>query len=268
MEAEPKRTKLAGTTSLGIKLIGILNITPDSFSDGGLWTDPQMAISHARDMWSEGADYVDVGAESTRPGSLRISADEEWSRLAPVLPALLEAGIRVSLDTVHAETARKGIALGADIINDVSGGCFDPEMRAVVADSSASFVVQHWRGFPGSAGLDTNYDDVVSQVWDETSRQVDSALAAGVRTEQIIVDPGLGFALDADDSWTLVNDLSFWVATGYPVLVGASRKRFVRARFGDKTEEGTRLVTKQCREAGVWAVRVHDVAGNRQVLLD
>lgn len=250
-----------------MKIIGILNVTPDSFSDGGLWLDPGAATAHGLAMWCEGADFIDVGAESTRPGSTRITAEEEWARLAPIVPALVEAGVKVSVDTVHSVTARRSLEAGVHMINDVSGGSHDPRILGVVADSNALFVVQHWRGFPGEPGLNTDYQNVVQDVRAETAQQVDRALTAGVSAEQIIVDPGLGFALNADDSWTLADNLSILVAGDYPVLVGASRKRFLRDRYGDRIEEATRLITRRCQQAGVWAVRVHDVAGNRQVLL-
>lgn len=246
-------------------VMGILNLTPDSFSDGGLWLEPSLAIAHATQMWNEGAAVIDVGAESTRPGATRITAAEELSRLAPVLPALVDAGITVSVDTVNAATALWALQSGATIINDISGGRLDPEMAGVVADSSARFVVQHWRGMPSDPNLDQNYA-CAAQVLEETMVQVSDVLDVGVRSNQIIIDPGLGFAKDADTSWEVLEDIESWVRTGYPVLVGASRKRFIRARYGKDIEAGTRQVTKLVAEKGVWAVRVHDVPGSIETL--
>ncbi len=248
-----------------MKIMGILNVTPDSFSDGGRWVDPQNAVLHAEEMWAEGADIIDVGAESTRPGSTRIGADEEWRRLAPILPELLARGMTVSVDTIHAATAKKALELGVDIVNDISGGCYDPRMNRVVADSDARYIIQHWRGFPGDPDLDCNYGDAVAETLAETLEQVRRALDAGVRSEQVIIDPGLGFALRGADCWKIVENLQMWVQDEYPVLVGASRKRFVRERYGDRLLEGTLRVTEACRDAGVWGVRVHDVAASREI---
>lgn len=249
-----------------MKIMGILNVTPDSFSDGGLWLDPERAIAHAVEMDRDGADIVDVGAESTRPGSSRMNPGQEWDRLGRVLPQLIERGITVSVDTVHAETAKRAIAAGASFINDISGGCFDPEMNRVVAASDAGFVIQHWRGFPGTPGLDESYFDPVTETLRETLQQVNTALTQGVRQDQIIIDPGLGFALTGPDSWSIVNNLELWVESPYPVLVGGSRKRFVREKYPEDIEAGTLAVTRKCLAAGAWGVRVHDVARSRQVV--
>lgn len=248
-----------------MKIMGILNITPDSFSDGGRWVDPGLAIAHALRMRDEGADIIDVGAESTRPGSVRVGGEEEWARLSPVLPPLLDRGLNVSVDTIHATTARRALELGVDIINDISGGSYDPEMNRVVADSSALYVIQHWRGFPGDPDLDCNYADPVVDTLEETLTQVERALVAGVSPEQVIIDPGLGFALYGADCWKIIENLPTWVQAGHPVLVGASRKRFVRERYGEQVLEGTLRVTEACLAAGVWGVRVHDVADNRRI---
>lgn len=249
-----------------MRIMGILNVTPDSFSDGGKWFAPVDALRHADTMWEEGADIIDVGAESTRPGSIRISADEEWSRLKWVLPELTARGYTVSVDTVHADTAAKALEAGAHYINDISGGQFDSDMNAAIADSDARFIVQHWRGFPGSPGLNESYLDAPRETLLETLVQVEKALSAGVREEQIIVDPGLGFALTEDQSWQIVDNLQIWVEGPYPVLVGGSRKRFVKERYPDALERGTQQVTRRCLQAGVWGVRVHDVAANRQLV--
>lgn len=248
-----------------MNIVGILNITPDSFSDGGHWTDPGAAIRQAERMWEEGADIIDVGAESTRPGSTRIGAEEEWRRLAPVLPALAERGMVLSIDTIHAVTAARALDLGVGYINDISGGCFDAGMNRVMAGSDARYVIQHWRGFPGDPDLDCDYADPVADTLAETLVQVRRALDAGVAPERIIVDPGLGFALRGADCWKIVANLQVWVQCGYPVLVGASRKRFIRERYGDQLLEGTLEVTKASLAAGAWGVRVHDVAASRAI---
>lgn len=249
-----------------MKLMGVLNVTPDSFSDGGRWLSPADAIAHGLDLWAEGADLIDVGAESTRPGSTRISVEEEWHRLAPVLPVLLSEGLRVSVDTIHADTARRAIDAGVHYVNDISGGCFDPEMNRVVAEGDVGYIVQHWRGFPGDPDLDESYRDVVQDVLDETLAQVERAREAGVKAERIVIDPGLGFALTGPQCWKIVENLGTWVAEPYPVLVGASRKRFVRERYPENVDEGTLAVTRLCWQAGVWGVRVHDVAANRRLV--
>ncbi len=263
-----------------MKIMGILNVTPDSFSDGGRWVDPGRALEHARQMIAEGADIIDVGAESTRPGSVRIDAEEEWNRLRPVLqrlPGLVQSGLvqpeqsvgretaLISVDTVHAQTARRAIQQGANIINDISGGSFDPDLNRVVADSDSQLVIQHWRGFPGAPTTSEDYPGGVEQVLEETLQQVAAAQKAGVHDSQIIIDPGLGFALSSEYSWEIVGSLGTWTDTNYPVLVGASRKRFIRERFGSNIELGTQEVTRRAQAARVWAVRVHDVANNRQV---
>lgn len=249
-----------------MKIMGVLNVTPDSFSDGGLWYDPAAATKQGLKLWADGADIVDVGAESTRPGSTRISAEEEWRRLEPVLRSLVDSGVYVSVDTVHSSTAARSVNAGAQMINDISGGSFDPEMNRTVADANVSYVIQHWRGFPGSAGLNEHYENPVVDTLNETLHQVREAVKAGVDPTKIIIDPGLGFALTAEQSWQIVDNLKTWVNEGYPVLVGASRKRFIKQKFPGSVERGTRLVTGECAAAGVWAVRVHDVAGNRAVL--
>lgn len=247
------------------QIMGVLNVTPDSFSDGGLWTDPVQAIAHAQRMWDEGAAIIDVGAESTRPGAARVDAEQEIIRLEPIVPALVAGGLRVSVDTVNACTARWALRQGVWMINDISGGRLDPEMTRVVADTDVHFVVQHWRGMPSDPKLDCQYDSV-QQVLSETLEQVDDTLKAGVSADRVVIDPGFGFAKDVETNWTLARDMGRWVKTGYPVLVGASRKRFIRARFGDSLDRGTVEFTKMMADVGVWAVRVHDVPANIEVL--
>ena len=244
------------------EVMGILNVTPDSFSDGGLWLSADTAIDHGLRMADEGAFMVDVGGESTRPGARRVNLEEEWERVGAVIAGLVRRGVRVSIDTVHAETARRALEEGAELVNDVSGGTYDPALVEVAANDAAALVIQHWRGFPSDPTLNQTYAEVVSEVTRETDRQISRALERGVARECLVIDPGLGFAKGSEDSWTLLENLDAFVATGLPVLVGASRKRFVAARFPDDLERGTLRTTRMAVEAGTWAVRVHDVARN------
>ncbi len=242
--------------------MGILNVTPDSFSDGGLWFRPSDAIDRGLKMWSQGAQIIDIGGESTRPGAKRVGADEEWKRVAPVVKELVSQGVAVSIDTVHASTASRALDADVILVNDVSGGRYDPGMARVCADADSAMVVQHWRGFPSDRALDTNYGDVVRDVVRETLEQVEDILAAGLPRGRVVIDPGLGFGLRNQDSWAVAESLDDFVALGFPVLVGASRKRFVAERFGSEVEAGTTFVTQLAAAAGVWAVRVHDVAAS------
>ncbi len=243
-------------------VMGILNVTPDSFSDGGLWFRASDAIDRGRRMWQQGAQIIDVGGESTRPGAQRVGSEQEWMRVAPVVKALVSEGIPVSIDTVHAETASRALDAGAVLVNDVSGGRYDPEIVGVCAASDCAMVVQHWRGFPSDPALNTSYGDVVQDVISETLHQVRDVVEKGLPPERVVIDPGLGFGLRNQDSWTIVNSLADFVALGFPVLVGASRKRFVAERYGLEVEAGTARVTELAATGGVWAVRVHDVVAN------
>lgn len=247
-------------------VMGILNMTPDSFSDGGLWVNPVDALAHAEQMRLQGADIIDVGGESTRPGSRRISSEEEWSRIGQVVEALAGAGFLVSVDTIHADTARRAAAVGASIINDVSGGRLDPAMNEVVAGTECAYVVQHFRALPGTPEEHFDYgDDLIATLCERIQGQVDDAVAAGVARERIIIDPGLGFSLTNEQCWTILDSLEAFRALGYPVLVGASRKRFLATRGNDKdalTAEVTRMLAHQ----GIWAVRVHNIEANVRVL--
>ncbi|WP_099332405.1 dihydropteroate synthase [Actinomyces minihominis] len=247
-------------------VMGVLNVTPDSFSDGGLWLDPLMAVDHGLRMMDEGAIIIDVGGESTRPGARRVSVEEEWERVGPVVAALARRDITTSIDTVNSEVARRAIEEGADLINDVSGGVHDPQMTRVAAEAGLPMVIQHWRGFPSQKDLNQDYIEVVGDVLEEVEGQLRLALENGLRQSQMIIDPGLGFAKKPEDSWGVVYSLSSLTARGLPVLVGASRKRFVVSRYPDDVEGGTLEVTKRCVEAGVWAVRVHHVAGHVRLI--
>ena len=241
-------------------IMGILNVTPDSFSDVGRYTDVAAALRHAREMVSAGADLIDVGGESTRPNSTRISADEEWGRIGAIVEALAGDGIVVSVDTLHASTARAAAEAGAAIINDVSGGRWDPQMNDTVAASGCAYVVQHYRALPGMPGESFDYgDDLVGTLIERVGSQVQDAIDAGVTADKIVVDPGLGFSLTGDQCWQILRELPRFAQGGYPVLVGASRKRFVKALGGD-VDANSADIAAYCAAAGAWAVRVHDVA--------
>jgi len=249
-------------------VFGVLNVTPDSFSDGGLWHSPDSALEHARAMVADGADVIDVGGESTRPGAARIDDGEERQRVEPIIRALVSEGISVSLDTMRADTARLGINLGIDYINDVSGGLSDPAMLGVVADSDVSYIAMHWRGESDVMDGNASYGDVTRDVLTELRARIDAALGAGVAPGKLWIDPGLGFAKTPDHNWQLLRDLNQFVALGYPVLVGASRKRFL-SPFGEAPtdrDQATAIISVLSAEAGVAAVRVHDVARTVEAL--
>lgn len=242
-------------------VFGVLNVTPDSFSDGGLWGSPSTAVEHARAMVAAGADVIDVGGESTRPGAARIDDGEERRRVEPVVRALVADGISVSLDTTRSETARLGLDLGVDFINDVSGGLADPAMASVVAGSDATYIAMHWRGESDVMDGNAVYSDVTRDVVSEMRARIDALVEAGIAPTKLWTDPGLGFAKTADHNWQLLRDLDQFVALGYPVLLGASRKRFL-APFGENPvdrDEATATISVLAAEAGVAAVRVHDV---------
>lgn len=247
-------------------VMGILNVTPDSFSDGGLWDTPRAALEHAHAMLDEGADMIDVGGESTRPHSERIGAEREWRRIGEVVRTLAREGVVVSVDTLHAQTAARAARAGAAIINDVSGGLVDPRMTPTVADTACAFICQHWRGFPGSDEEDFRYRDVVGDVVAETSRQIEAAERAGIERSRIVFDPGLGFSLTPAQSWQLVGSVRRLVGGGYPVLVGASRKRFLALAPEGERDAATVAITRRCARAGVWAVRVHAVRANARAV--
>lgn len=242
-------------------VFGVLNVTPDSFSDGGLWDSPDAAVERARDMVADGADVIDVGGESTRPGAARIDDGEERRRVEPVIRALVADGISVSLDTMRSETARLGIDLGVDYVNDVSGGLSDSAMLGVVAGSTATYIAMHWRGDSDVMDDLARYDDVTTDVIRELGGRITAAKEAGISAERLWIDPGLGFAKTAEHNWQLLRDLGRLVDLGYPVLVGASRKRFL-APFGETPadrDEATATVSVLAVESGAAAVRVHDV---------
>ncbi|NLU82085.1 dihydropteroate synthase [Rhodococcus sp. HNM0569] len=253
--------------------MGILNVTSDSFSDGGRYLDRDAALAHALGLARLGVDVVDVGGESTRPGADRVDPDVEAARVAPVVRDLVAEGICVSVDTMRASVAAAALDAGAHIINDVSGGRADADMAAVVADAGVPWILMHWRSAADYVhrGTADHYDDVVADVTRELLEQVDLALAAGVAPEAIVLDPGLGFAKNADHNWALLHALPQFNALGYPVLIGASRKRFLGARLAGadgvppppvERDTATATVSALAATHGTWGVRVHDVRGS------
>jgi dihydropteroate synthase len=252
-------------------VMGILNVTPDSFSDGGRHGTVEAAVAHGMHMASTGADYVDVGGESTRPGAGRVAPDEELRRVLPVVAELAGLGVAVSIDTTRASVASAALAAGAVLVNDVSGGLADPAMARVVADAGVPWVLMHRRGDSRDMYAAATYDDVVADVRRELSARVDAALAAGVAAENVVVDPGLGFAKQPEHDLALLAGLDRIGALGFPVLVGASRKRFLgallaapdgRPRPPDQRDRATLATSVLAARAGAWGVRVHDVAGS------
>ncbi|TDD46922.1 dihydropteroate synthase [Nonomuraea terrae] len=251
--------------------MGVVNVTPDSFSDGGMWFDEAVAIRHGLDLIGQGADIVDVGGESTRPGAARVSLEEELARVVPVVRALSSEGVVVSVDTMRAEVARASVEAGAKIVNDVSGGLADPEMPRVVAETGVTYVVMHWRGHSHDMQSRAVYKDVVAEVCAELTKRVDLVLAEGVTQAQIVLDPGLGFAKNAEHNWAVLAGIPKLAELGYPLLVGASRKRFLgrllaapdgTPRPFDRSDDATMAVTALAAHAGAWCVRVHQVAPN------
>ncbi|MHA7861271.1 dihydropteroate synthase [Tessaracoccus sp. Y36] len=251
-------------------VMGILNVTPDSFSDGGAYLDADVAITHARAMLAAGASMIDVGGESTRPGSARVGLREELGRVVPIVAALAADGITVSVDTMRAKVASAAIDAGARIINDVSGGLADPDMLGVVAQSSADFVLMHWRDHSARFQSTAQYGDVVADVLGELLGQRDKALEAGIPEGRIILDPGLGFSKTWDHNWTLLRHLDRFQGLGHRVLVGASRKAFLGELLGGREPLGrdgaTAAVSFWSALHGVWAVRTHDVGGQADAI--
>ena len=257
--------------------MGVLNVTPDSFSDGGRWADPEVAVARARELIAQGADIIDIGGESTRPGAQRVDVDTEISRVLPVVRALLADGTDgsagsaiVSVDTIHAATAEAAIDAGAHIINDVSGGLADPAMHGLIARTGVVYVCQHWRGDPETMDQLTDYPGgVVAGVEAELRERLAELDAAGVDRSQVVLDPGLGFAKTHAQSWELLAATSRLIADlGRPLLVGSSRKRFLaQAAEADATpvqrDTVTAATTALAAAAGAWAVRVHEVPANR-----
>jgi dihydropteroate synthase len=255
-------------------VMGVVNVTPDSFSDGGQWYGADAAIAHGLDLVAQGADIVDVGGESTRPGAQRISAAEELRRVGPVVTGLVQAGVPVSIDTMRAQVAEFALAAGARLVNDVSGGLADPAMPALVAAAGVSYVVVHWRGHSRQMYTRAVYADVVAEVRDELARRVDAVIAAGVDPGHIVLDPGLGFGKRPEHNWPLLAglaDVAQLAGGTFPVLVGASRKRFLgnllarpdgTPRPFEECDGATVAITALAAAAGAWCVRVHQVPLN------
>ena len=251
--------------------MGVLNVTPDSFSDGGLWASTDAAIEHGLLLHAQGADLIDVGGESTRPGATRVAPEHEQRRILPVVTELASQGLRLSIDTLNAATALAAAKAGASIINDVSGGLADPGMAAVAAETGLTYVAMHWRAHAQQMDALADYGDVVTDVIAELSARVEALTDAGVAREHIVLDPGLGFSKRAEHNWQLINRLDAFAELGLPVMVGASRKRFLAGVLPvDAPVLGrdlpTAVVSVLAAQAGAWAVRVHDVAGTRTAL--
>lgn len=257
-------------------VMGIVNVTEDSFSDGGRWLNIDAAIEHARELVAAGADIIDVGGESTRPGAVRVDAKDEENRVVPVIRALHEEGIKASVDTMRASVAAASASAGVDLINDVSGGLADPDMLAVMADSALPVCLMHWRTvqFGSAAGSADHGGDVVRDVHERLAQLSDAALAAGVRADNIVLDPGLGFAKTPQDNWALLKALPSFLEGEFPILVGASRKRFLAAIREDRGAEAspvladpaTAAVTAISAQMGAWGVRVHEVGVSRDAV--
>jgi dihydropteroate synthase len=251
--------------------MGVVNVTPDSFSDGGRWHEPERAIAHGRDLLDEGADLLDVGGESTRPGATRPLVAEELDRVIPVISALAREGAVVSVDTMRAEVADAALHSGAVLVNDVSGGLADPEILEVVAGRGAAYAAMHWRAHSDTMQKHAGYDDVVAEVTKELSLRVEAALAAGIDASRLAVDPGLGFAKTAGHNWALLAGLDQLHELGLPILLGSSRKSFLGPALADATgeprpvlerEDATTALTTLSAAAGAWCVRVHSVRAN------
>ena len=267
------------TTPGRTMVMGIVNVTEDSFSDGGKWLDRDRAIAHAKELVAQGADMIDVGAESTRPGATRVPAEVEAERAKAVIAALHAEGIRTSVDTMRASTALAAAEAGVDMINDVSGGLADPDMYRVMAETALPVCLMHWRtvdnaDFVNASGSADHGGDVVADVHETLRRLTDNALAAGVEHSQIVLDPGLGFAKTAADNWALLHALPEFIAGDLPVLVGASRKRFLREIRANRgleanpslADPATAAVTAISAHLGAWGVRVHEVDVSRDAV--
>lgn len=251
-------------------VMGILNVTPNSFSDGGKWLDPSQAVAHGLEMVAQGADLIDVGGESTAPGRKPVAVEEEIARILPVIEQLVAAGVTVSVDTLHAKTAQAAAAAGASIINDVSGGIVDDSMFATIAGlqlryPQLSYICQHWRGSPEVANQLAVYDNVAVETWNELERRLELMRHSGIDMRRVIIDPGLGFSKVGEQDWDVLANLDVFLHRGYPVLVGPSRKRYLAdletvASDRHPRDDATAAVSMFCALHKVWAVRVHNVA--------
>ncbi|MGU3646458.1 dihydropteroate synthase [Microbacterium sp. C23T] len=256
-------------------IMGVVNVTPDSFSDGGRYVDAAAAVAHGLRLRAQGADILDIGGESTRPGAERVAPDVEQERVIPVVRALADAGVVVSIDTMNASTAALAVQAGARIVNDVSGGMADPGMLAAVAPTDADVVLQHWRGYSADMYARAVYDDVVAEVTRELTGRIEAAAQAGIDPARIIVDPGIGFGKRGEQNWQTLRGLDRFVAMGQRVLIGTSRKRFLADALAEdpadaseaRRDLATAVTSVLAAQAGVWAVRVHDVGATRDALV-
>jgi len=247
-------------------VMGILNVTPDSFADGGRHHEFDAAVKRGLEMIAEGVDIIDVGGESTRPGADRVSQEEEIARTIPVIAELSKYGAIISIDTMRASTAEAAVKAGAVMINDVSGGLADEAMLQTAAELKVPYIAMHWRGQSKDMNSKAVYGDVVNEVIAELNERIETALDAGIHKDKLIIDPGIGFAKDAEHNWAIIESIDRFVAMGYPVLVGASRKRFLGGDSPDQREQATIELTKRLGTTGVWAVRVHSVKPHKEVL--
>lgn len=258
------------------KLMGVLNVTPDSFSDGGEFLDPASALEQVSLMVGQGAQIIDVGGESTRPGAQRISLQDEQDRVLPVIEKIkAEFDVLVSIDTMNSKTARRAVQAGADIVNDISGGLADPQMFASIQDLQCQYILGHWRGHSDQMDSLASYSDVAREVVAELAEQVSMAVASGISRDRIVVDPGLGFAKDIHHNWDLVNRLDELEALGLPVLVGASRKRFLAHALNaidpasvsmPRRDVATAVLTALLLQRKLWGVRVHEIQGTKDAI--
>ena len=251
-------------------VMGILNVTPDSFADGGRHNQLDAAVARGLEMIAEGVDIIDIGGESTRPGAERVDEQEELQRTIPVIeklaPIARNANVRISIDTMRSGVAEAAKKAGASIINDVSAGQSDAKMLATAAKLKVPYIAMHWRGHSKDMNSKAIYKNVVAEVISELEERIQLALAAGVAKENLIIDPGLGFSKDADHNWAIIDAIDRFVDLGYPVLVGGSRKRFLGGDSPDQREEATVNLTKRLKGTGVWAVRVHSVNPHKEAL--
>lgn len=262
-------------------LMGVVNVTPDSFSDGGDWFDHQAAIRHGQELISEGADIVDVGGESTRPGAVRVDEQEELRRVLPVISALTaepqvrDGKVAISVDTMRSAVARAAVETGAALINDISGGQADPAMIPTAADLGCAYVLMHWRGHSASMQSRAHYNDVATEVRDELARQVELAVSAGIDAERLVLDPGFGFAKTGEHNWELLQRLDVLDALGRPLLLGLSRKRFLGTllaaddgtpRPAKERDDASAALTGWAAQHRIWGVRVHTVRPSRDTL--
>lgn len=250
-----------------MKIMGILNVTPDSFADGGKHDTYEKAVARGLEMIAEGVDIIDVGGESTRPGADRVTALEEQRRVIPVIEKLSQTGIPISIDTMNAQTAELAITAGASFVNDVSGGLADGLMHAVVAEMGCPYILMHWRGHSKDMNNRAIYGDVVKDVIAELNTQIDAALRSGIAKNNLIIDPGLGFAKDAAQNWEILNRIDEITDLGFPVLIGGSRKRFLGGETPDEREAATIALTQTLLAKNIWAVRVHSVSPHKKLVL-